>query len=258
MGEKNFSQTEKTQLKPYGEIAEFYNHLMRSIDYKGWAKYIYNIYEDYELKGNRILELGSGTCSLSKYLFKKFPEMYVTDISLSMLSSVDFFENKKIVCDMTHLPFRNHFDFVFSTFDSINYLTKEESVKKLFHEMSEILSTDGIFTFDVSLEPNSLKYEKALNRKGKYEGLKYKQESFYDRDSKIHTNKFLIKLRNGNFVEEVHSQKIYDIEFYFRMAEESNLSVLDCYEAFTLDEINEKSERAQFVIKRKEDNAQIP
>lgn len=255
MGEKNINQAEKTELKPYVEIAEIYNHLMRSIDYKGWAKYIHNIYEDYELKGDRILELGAGTCSLSKYLFKKFPEMIVTDISHSMLSTVDFFENKKIVCDMTNLPFRSHFDFVFSTFDSVNYLIKEESVKKLFDEIFLLLSDEGIFTFDVSLEPNSIKYEKALNRKGKYDGLKFKQESIYDRETNIHTNRFLIKLRNGNFVEEVHKQKIYDIEFYFKAAEDANLLVLDCYEAFSLKEINEKSERAQFVIKRKEDHA---
>lgn len=251
MGEKNFKKPEILQIKAYKDIAYFYNHLMRSIDYKEWAEYICNIYEDYELNSSKILELSAGTCSLSKYLIKKFPDILVTDISFDMISSADFLHHQKIVCDMSSLPLKSKFDFIFSTFDSINYLTEEKLLRKMFSEIYSVLTDEGIFTFDASLEANSLRYEKSLNRKGKFNGLKYVQESIYDKELKIHTNRFVIKLTDGRFVEEIHKQKIYDLDTYLKIADETGLTVLDCYEAFTLKELNEKSDRAQFVIKRK-------
>lgn len=250
MGKTNIQEPEKNNLRSYKEIALFYNYLMRSIDYKGWAKYVKGIYKDLNIQGNSVLELASGTCVLAKYLLKQFPDIILSDLSKEMLLSTDYIPALKVACDMTHLPFKKKFNFIFSTFDSINYLTEENKIKKLFSSVYDILENDGYFTFDASLEANSLKYENSLNRKGKHQGIKYVQKSSYDKESRIHTNIFSISLSNGEKVEEVHMQKIYNLVDYFRLAEDCGLMVEDCYEAFTYDVLRDNSERAQFIIRK--------
>ena len=151
---------------------------------------------------------------------------------------------------MAELPFKNKFSFIYSTFDSINYLDNEESINKFFKNIFHILNDEACFTFDVSLEKNSIKHEKRLNRKGKVDGLKFIQNSKYDRTTKIHQNKFKIKLEDGSIVEEIHRQKIYDFEYYFNIIEQHNLYVVHCFNSFTDDDTNSESERAQFVVKK--------
>ncbi len=251
MGKNNSYKQRKEKIRSYKEIALFYDYLMRSIDYKKWAGYIFDIYKDLNIKGDSVLEIASGTCALSKYLNNKFPKMLATDKSPDMLETVELFESRKVVCDMTALPFKTKFDFIFSTFDSINYLTDEKNLKRMFTEIYSVLDINGVFTFDASLKLNSIKYEKSMNRKGKYKGIKYTQTSNFNRVEKIHTNIFQIELPDGTIVEETHKQKVYEIEDYFRFADDADLMVMDCYEAFTLNDISQKSERAQFIIKRK-------
>jgi len=224
---------------------------MRSIDYKGWAKYIKYLHDESKSGGDDILELAAGTCSVAKYLYKDYPKIIATDLSFQMLSMNLENSFNRVCCNMLNLPFKNKYNFVFSTFDSINYLITESDVRQLLNEVGVSLYDDGCFTFDVSLEKNSLKYVKSLNRKGKCEGIKYIQYSDYDKESRIHTNSFKIMLSNGKIVEEVHKQRIYDIYDYFNLVDECGFYVEHCFDAFTFDQVHDNSERAQFLIKKK-------
>ncbi|MCF6268203.1 MAG: class I SAM-dependent methyltransferase [Melioribacteraceae bacterium] len=234
---------------PYKVVSLIYNHLMRTITYHDWAKYISDLQTFYFAKAETYLEIAAGSGKLASYLSKIFPNLVLLDLSKSMLLLID--ENEKCVCaDMTSLPFKSKFNFIFSTFDSINYLENKYELQKYFNEISRILSNDGVFTFDASLEKNSIKNAKRLNRKGKYRGLLYKQISNYDIDKKVHKNRFKVKLGNGEIIEEVHTQKIYDFELYFELAENSGLYVVDCFESFTFEDANSESERIQFIMKK--------
>jgi SAM-dependent methyltransferase len=195
------------------------------------------------------LELAGGMCDLAGYLINYFDHYVVSYFSLDMLckGGNEFFD--KVCCDMTSLPFRTKFDFIFSTFDSVNYLMYEKDLLKLFSEVSQVISDNGIFTFDVSLEKNSYSNVKRLNRKGKYKGIKYIQKSRYDSESYIHTNEFKIFLDDKEIIE-IHKQKIYPFEKYFDLIEACGLFVADCFESFTFEDANNNSERVQFVVKK--------
>lgn len=234
---------------PYKVVSRIYDHLMRTITYNDWAKYILDLQAFYAPNAVKNLEIAAGSGKLAFYLSKIFSNLVLVDLSKSMLSLID--KNQKSVCaDMTSLPFNSKFDFIYSTFDSINYLTSRERLQKYFNEISQILSDDGIFTFDASLENNSIKNVKRLNRKGKFRNLLYKQISNYNFDKKIHTNRFIVKLENGEIIDEVHTQKIYDFELYFELAENSGLYVMDCFDSFTFEDANSESERIQFIMKK--------
>lgn len=245
--EKGHSMDART----YSEISAFYDHLMRSIDYNGWADYILDIIEDYKIEKHSLLELAGGNGKIARKIAPRFQNYFLTDLSAQMLRSEDNSGLHLICCDMTALPFRSDFDVIISTFDSVNYLMSMDKIKRMLKEAALCLKPGGIFTFDVSLEQNSIKYQKYLNRKGKFDGLKYVQKSFYDEKTRIHHNYFEITKHDGSVIHEKHRQKIYRFSDYFRAIDSGDLYVDNCFDAFTFKDADENSERAQFILKKR-------
>lgn len=222
---------------------------MSEVDYKYWANYIKEIHTTLGNPDDLALELASGNCQLANHLKRHFGLLIVSDLSVEMLKNCKR-QNKLVCCDMTKLPFNIMFDYIFTTFDSVNYLNTKEKLLQFFKSARNNLSVDGILTFDVSLKNNSIKYVDSLNRKGKHKGINYIQRSYYDEKNKIHTNDVTIILPNGEEFKEVHKQKIYDFYYYFEAIEMNDLYVLECFEAFTFNDANPESERVQFIVKR--------
>ena len=235
----------------YKYLAQVYEHLMSGIDYKIWSEYIKAICKDNKLKNPFVLELACGTGSIARELKRSFKKYFLSDLSHPMLKQLDDLKLPKVCCDMMLLPFNSVFDLVFSTFDSVNYLMTKEKFLKYLSEVSGILKPNGILTFDVSLENNSIRYQKYLNRSGRTADVKYKQKSFYNRKTRIHYNYFDIILADGSKVEEIHKQRIYHFEEYFKFIEDSDFYVSNCYETFTFKDANAETERAQFILKKK-------
>jgi hypothetical protein len=236
---------------PYKNVSLIYPELMKFVSYKWWARYIYFISRKHIKKKAEVLELASGNCSLAKYLKKQFSNYVSTDLSLSMLKSSEI-NSDRVCCDMTRLPFKRKFDLIFTAFDSINYLTSKKQLRLLFNEMNKLLSDDGIFTFDAALESNSYKHQKTASDKGKLDGYFYARKSIYLPKSRIHKNIFRIIKPDGEIVTEIHRQKIFPYRTYFEEAEKSNLYVVNCYKAFSIQRGSEKSDRVQFILKRKQ------
>lgn len=236
----------------YSYLTLIYPYIMRSIDYKKWADFIYSISKELKKKNLLALELACGNGAIANKLNKKFEYLCISDLSLQMISAAK--KNiDRVCCNMTELPFQRKFDFVYSTFDSVNYLMSGQKIKTLLDEVSLILQPDGIFTFDVSLENNSKLYQRYLNRKGSVDGIKFVQKSKYLESRRIHYNYFEITLANGQKVEEIHKQKIYRFEDYFEFIDDSDFYVHKCKVAFTDIDANAQSERAQFILKKRRD-----
>lgn len=120
----------------------------------------------------------------------------------------------------------------------------------MFKEIYDLLDDKGIFTFDVSLEKNSLNHSKEAERYGECKGIKFKQRSEYNKKTRIHKNIFIIEMEDNKVFKEVHRQKIFLFETYFELIEQSGLSVLECLKAFTYKHGNPNSERVQFILRK--------
>ncbi|MCU0405557.1 MAG: class I SAM-dependent methyltransferase [Ignavibacteriaceae bacterium] len=238
------------KIKPYEQVSAIYDGLMKKLDYASWSKYILLIAKENVKDKAKFLELGAGNCKMAKLLSEEYGNYYASDISLSMLRSGDKNNLKKICCDMSLLPFKEKFDFVFSTFDSVNYILKQKSLQNLFTEVDYLLREDGIFTFDVSLEKNSLNFTTGKSTEGQHNGFNYKMISKYNKLSRIHYNNFYIWNESGLIFKEMHKEKIYPINTYFKLAEKVGLHVESCYDCFTFKDVNQKSERAQFIMRK--------
>src|SRR5690606_4890998 len=165
---KKLFQAEKNiqskRVEQYHLVSFIYSDLMREVNYKKWAKYIFEISKKHLDQDASVLELAAGRCRLAEYLIKFYPDIICTDRSSQMLKQSSY--HRKVVCDMTSIPFNKKFDLILSTFDSINYILTAKKLLTLFCEVNKILGDDGIFTFDVSLEKNSFLHQKEAKKKG--------------------------------------------------------------------------------------------
>ncbi|MDR3666302.1 MAG: class I SAM-dependent methyltransferase [Ignavibacteriaceae bacterium] len=235
--------------KPYQVLPLIYSHLMKRIKYDKWAEYLFTIVRKDCSNKSKVLELAAGDCSFAKYFNKYYPSITVTDLSRWMLKQNNYIKNK-VCCDMLSLPFKSKYDLIYSNFDSINYILSGKSILAMFNEVSRLLNDNGTFIFDVSLEKNSYVHVKKNNRVGKYKGLTYKQTSTFNPATGMHINKFYIKLANGDEYSEIHKEKIYSFNTYFKLIDKTSLYVSDCYEAFSFKPGNQNSNRVLFVIKK--------
>lgn len=185
-----------------------------------------------------------------EYLKKYLTNSVLLDLSHQMLKQTKAETANKVCGNMLNLPFKGKFSYILSTFDSVNYLMTEEELELFFGEVKRVMADESIFTFDVSLEANSINNENELNRDGLFNGYTYKQKSIFDKESKIHYNYFEIIDAEDNKITETHQQKVYDIDVYFMALENAGLHVIECLDAFSFDDVDNKSERAQFVVRR--------
>lgn len=223
---------------------------MRKIDYSDWAQYLSDIFDYTNVKTDTILELACGNGTLFNHFKRKFEVIILSDISFCMLKQSESGKTNLVCCDMLKLPFHRKFNVVYSTFDSINYIMNEKDLGKFFRGIKRIIGDEAIMTFDVSLEKNSIKNLKHLNRKGKFKGIRYTQESDYRASQRIHYNHFTIMLPDGSIVKETHKQKIFDFFTYFEVIEKSGLFVQDCFDAFSFEDADPESERVQFILRK--------
>jgi len=241
----------KGRVKAYENVSLIYEELMKDINYPDWAKYIQSISSEFVKKDSKVLELGAGNCKLANLLSKQFPNIIATDISFQMLKSdTNKTQVKKVCCDMSSLPFSTKFNLIFSTFDSVNYLMSKKKLLALFKQAKILLTDDGIFTFDVSLEQNSLEFLQDHAVEGSTGSFSFKRVSKFYKSRRVHKNIFYIADADNNVVKEVHEQKIYDFETYFDLIFKAGLYVVDCFETFTFKIGNTGSDRIQFILKK--------
>ncbi len=231
---------------------------MRDVNYKKWSKYLLDVVSEYlDNKDPSVLELGAGNCKITRKISKKYRNIIASDLSLRMLQQGKNVFISKVCCDMTSLPFAKKFDLIYSTFDSVNYLLSKRKLLTLFLEIKKVLSASGIFTFDVSLEKNSMDFEGSYIVEGKINGYSFTRKSKYNSSSRIHKNIFSVTDEYGNVKKEIHTQKIYKFETYFDIVAKAGLYVVECLNAFTFNNGNQNSERVQFIIKINDKNAKF-
>jgi SAM-dependent methyltransferase len=221
---------------------------MKDVNFNLWTKYVMDIASNYVNNTSSFLEIAAGNCTIANNIKKKYTNLIATDISLPMLNAHFQADLLKVCCNMIYLPFKKKFDFVYATFDSINYLLKKKELQFLFREIKILLSENGIFTFDASLENNSLEFIDTHVTEDNYNGFNFKRVNSYNKKTRIHKNVFYIYGKSGIKFKEVHKQKIYSFETFFNLIDKAGLFVKECYDGFTFKDGSSKSERVQFVI----------
>ena len=241
----------------YEGFAEVYDWFMDDIDYDSWVDYIERIWSSYNKTPKLIADLGCGTGNVTERLANKGYDMIGIDISEDMLAEAreKSYENENqiiyLLQDMREFELYGTVDIIISLFDSLNYITEEEDLLKVFKLVNNYLEPKGLFIFDLNTK---YKFKNILGQNTftqTDDDAAYIWENYYDDDSEINEYylNIFVKDNDGRYerYEEVHHEKAYEIDVIKDLINKSGLKLLNIYDAYTFDEPKETSERIFFI-----------
>ncbi len=142
----------------YEITAEFYDEINSTVDYGAWADFIEGVFARFcARRPELLLDLGCGTGVLTLLLAERGYDMTGVDSSPEMLAAAHEnaeragVDNVLWLCqDMSAFELYGTVDAVVSTCDSLNYLTRKESLRACLSLVHNYLVPDGLFVFDIS------------------------------------------------------------------------------------------------------------
>lgn len=243
-------------MNKYGKFAKVYDDLMVDFDYEKWFLYIEDIFNRYNKNPQTILEMACGTGNLSYHLAKARYDLTCFDISEDMLSyayqKLRRYKNVDIMKqDMIGFNLNKTFDAVLSICDSINYITKEKDIEKVFKNVYDHLEKDGVFIFDINSH-YKLKHVIGNNTFVEdNEEVFYVWENFYDEIEDLceFYLTFFFKKDGVNYerFDEEHIEKAYKTSKIVELLKKVGFSKIDPYEGFSFDLVRDNTERINFV-----------
>ncbi|MBE5934458.1 MAG: class I SAM-dependent methyltransferase [Lachnospiraceae bacterium] len=248
-------------MEAYTSFAQVYDMFMDDIPYDEWCKYLLEILHKHNIDSGLMLELGCGTGSVTRRMADAGFSMIGIDNSEDMLSIAREHEEDKgilyLLQDMTEFELYGTVSAVISICDSINYITEEEDLLKVFKLVNNYLEQDGVFVFDMNTE---YKYREVMGdnviAENREEGSFIWENTYYE-DEKINEYDLTLYVKKNSCdeeetysrFEETHYQKAYSVDIVKELIKKAGLEFVAVYDAFTFDEPSETSERVYFVVK---------
>ncbi|MBO5453688.1 MAG: class I SAM-dependent methyltransferase [Clostridia bacterium] len=238
----------------YNDFASVYDRLTDDIDYKKFVDFVETILLENGLKGKLLLELACGTGNMTVEFNKKGYDVIGVDNSPEMLSVArgKCPDNLLLLQDMTEFELYGTVDAVVCLLDSINYITDETKLKKMFSLVKNYLEYDGLFVFDINSE------HKLRNIIGENTFVYNSEDVFYTWENEQNDDcvnfylTFFVKNETDSFdkIEEFHTEKVYTTEKLVKILNEVGMEFIAAYADFEFNEPYCDSERI-FIVARK-------
>ncbi len=243
----------------YGEFASVYDIMQYDVDYENWIDQIKIIAGKYGSDAKSMLELACGTGTIGIGLSKKGYLVEALDLSEDMLTVAQAkayeagVKMKFYHQDMVVFNTKKTYDVVFCMCDGLNYITDEESVKRVFINVEKHLKAGGLFICDMS---SKYKLKEVIGNQTfaeTFEQAAYIWENEFDvLTSKLEFSLTLFKEEDNGYqrYEEFHTQKAYDSEAILNIAKPL-FTVLETLDGDTFETMQETSQRICFIMKKK-------
>lgn len=243
-------------MESYGEFAMLYDQLMYDIDYKQWFDYIEEIFKKYHKNPRNILEMACGTGNLTKYFCDSNYNVTCFDLSEEMLTvayaKLGAYRNVNILKqDMVDLDLNNKkFDAIIAACDSINYITEDNALLKVFQNAYDHLEEGGIFIFDIN------SYYKLKNIIGENIFIQDTNDIFYVWDNEFIEDDeicnfyltFFVKEGDSyNRFDETHRERAYKNRDIVNALYKTGFKGVEIYDSFNFNDVEDESERIFFV-----------
>lgn len=254
------------ETKAYGDFARIYDIFMDNVNYRDWAAYLSGMLTQYGVREGLVLDLGCGTGTMTELLAGAGYDMIGVDNSEEMLAEAaqkrmeSGYQILYLCQDMQEFELYGTVRAVVSVCDSLNYLTEEGDLQKVFSLVNNYLDPGGIFLFDM----NTLyKYETLLGTRtiaeNREEGS-FIWENEYDWESRINSYDLtLFWAREDGLYEkseEFHYQRAYSREEIEEALQAAGLELLQVYDAYTRNRPAKTSERLTFVARECQKSAE--
>jgi len=243
---------------PYEKFAYAYDRMMKNVNYTLWTRYIESLFDKYEAKPTRVLDLACGTCELTLQLALKGYQMTGVDRAIGMLDIAGQKASAHDISielhhgDMRDFQLNQRFDAVLCTYDSINYVHDETELTNVFQCVAKHLKTDGLFIFDVTTERNIVEHFHNKTFASNHDDYTYIWKNNYLYNTKLCRTLLTFFIREGELFrryEEIHHQRIFDAHTITRLLKASGYEPLSAYDMYTFNRWNRNSDRINFTTR---------
>ncbi|WP_042345777.1 class I SAM-dependent DNA methyltransferase [Bacillus massiliigorillae] len=242
----------------YERFAFVYDTLMQDVPYDKWIERFIEKMAQYDIKGNRVLDVACGTGEFSVRLAEKGYHVTGVDLSEEMLSiarakaeghnvTIPFYHQNMIELDMGE-----SFDSIVIFCDSLNYLESEHDVQSTFKCVFEQLKAGGLFMFDVHSVYKMEEIFANATFADAGEDVSYIWNSFEGEEpySVEHELSFFVRDDETDLYdrfEEDHYQRTYPISTFEQWLQDAGFTIKEVIADLENEEPNEHSERIMFV-----------
>ena len=215
--------------------------------------YILDLISQSKLKVESIIDLSCGTGNLIPYFEGVVDKLWGCDQSKPMIfqagrkrTNLSFFAN-----DIRQMAIKdNSTDCTLLLYDSLNYLINIYDMKTTLEEIHRITKEGGLFIFDIVSETHCREYYRDFHESEYWNDSGYTRHSYFNQEDGIQVNDFRIVLNGKTFFEK-HIQKVYSIDFLNKILCEHSFEIVNIFNEFSFETVNEKSGRMHFVCLRK-------
>lgn len=240
----------------FGPIAPHYDLLMSSIPYEMWYEYYTLLLMSQGAEPKTILDVCCGTGSVCEILTEHGYLMTGFDLSPAM---IEFANEKRVksgmvidyrVADATHFDFGVKYDAAFSFFDSLNYITTLEGLRKAMQCVANHLPAGASWVFDVN---TAYAFEKEMFTQSdvrRNAPIKYDWLGSYDPSTRI-IEVDMKFWRGDEELHEVHVQRAHSDEEIREALKDAGFEDVRRYHSYTLDKPRKNSDRVHYACLRR-------
>ncbi len=195
----------------YNQLAHIYDALVK--DDEATKKWINFVNKHFTTKGE-LLELACGSGEITLALAKEGYQVLGSDIASSMLEELRKKDSKNTVdsfeLNMIDFDLNRKFDGILCFCDSINYLSDKEEMAHMFQCVNKHLEIGGLFLFDMHTVDRLDEFKEMFIEEGTIKDTQYQWTILSEEDTLHHH--FSFWLDDGSFHQEMHQQKVFDVE----------------------------------------------
>lgn len=239
-------------------FSQFYD-LMVGTDHKYIVNFIDNAIKKYKKDSELVCDLGCGTATVTTSLSAMGYDMIGIDSSEDMLirarekaqkagdSSILFLNQ-----DITDFELYGTVDVIYSTLDTINYITDKRSLNRLLYLVKNYLNFDGLFIFDINTK---YKFEKILKNSPfiyDFDNLFATWESEkLPNDVYNHYLTYFTKNKSDTYDKtiDVQTQRFYDKKYINDLIKKYDFEILSVVDNYTTSLPNKNTERLTYIVK---------
>ncbi len=239
--------------RAYSCIPEYYDYLLRHVDYERWYRYIRSLMFRYIHDPRSILEIGCGTGKFGAKFSRDDFTVFGMDVSLEMLRMAKPRARRhfSVFCgDVRNFALSCTIDFIFSVHDTMNYLLTYDELQSAFISVRNIMHEQSIFMFDLTTEHNIRRFfdgKVSRHVRGKAEVV---WENSYDAESKIVSSILTVKKSDGKIEVETHRQRIYETREILPLLRDAGLEIVDVFSDYSFKKPSEKTIMINYIVRR--------
>lgn len=214
-------------------FAKKYDRIYGEKFYKDYSNFVKRIVKAKRMKNPVVFDIGCGTGRIIKY-FNKW-KCFGIEPSKDMARIAEG-RNKEatILVGKFNNKIKEKFDVIISTFDTVNYITKDDEIKNFFKDVKEHIKESGVFIFDFNT--NEKKIPAIIKKNG---------FTYY---STIYNNKYWrIKIVSDDGYTEYHRERFYSFNEIERMIKNAGLEISRIYSDFN-NKINKPHKEGRIII----------